>query len=267
VDIFFPGRHYITDLHYHGTHVASTVVSNGWVAAGVTSQVTLMGVKVCSVVGGCPGSAIFSGFYYAVDNGADVISMSLGGYFTKKDYPGYVSAINRLFNYAKRHGVTVAVSAGNAQLDLDHWKNGFKTYCDAPNVICVSATGPTSGGTVGPWPDPDTPAWYTNFGRSAVSVAAPGGNTGALVWAACSSSSLIFTPCQSSAYWSLGISGTSMAAPHVAGLAALLVEDYGRNPGRIRTLIQGTAEDLGQRGTDPYYGQGRINVADGVGLE
>jgi subtilisin family serine protease len=58
----------------------------------------------------------------------------------------------------------------------------------------------------------------------------------------------------------LGLGGTSMAAPHVSGLAALMVEDLGRNPGRIKTAIQNSADDLGQPGTDPAYGKGRINV-------
>ena len=60
------------------------------------------------------------------------------------------------------------------------------------------------------------------------------------------------------------LSGTSMAAPHVSALAALLVEEYGRNPARIKAAIQSTADDLGQPGTDPYYGKGRINVWNAV---
>jgi subtilisin family serine protease len=55
-----------------------------------------------------------------------------------------------------------------------------------------------------------------------------------------------------------------MAAPHVAGLAALMVEQVGRNPGRVRFSIQGSADDLGARGTDPYYGKGRINIGNAV---
>lgn len=55
-----------------------------------------------------------------------------------------------------------------------------------------------------------------------------------------------------------------MASPHVAGLAALLVEDVGRNPGRIKTMIQNSADDLGKKGADPFYGNGRINVAAAV---
>ncbi len=264
VGIFFPGRELFTDLEFHGTHVASTAASNAIVAAGVTSKTTLMAVKVCNLYGSCPGAAIFQGFLHAVENGADVINMSLGGSYTKKDFPGYVSVINRLFNYAKNNGVTVVVSAGNADADLDHDANGFKTYCDAPHVICVSATGPTSSDNIffGPFYEIDAPASYTNYGRSAVSVAAPGGNDGGFVWAACTTTS-VFYSCPGGTYV-IGSAGTSMSAPHVSGLAALLVEEYGRNPGRIKAAIQKGADDLGQRGTDPYYGKGRINIGETV---
>ncbi|MCL7959228.1 MAG: S8 family serine peptidase [marine benthic group bacterium] len=266
-DYFFPGRHFVTDLHYHGTHVASTVSSNAWAAAGVTSQVTLIGVKVCSVFGGCPGSSIVAGIIHAVDNGSDVINMSLGGHFQKSDYPGYVSVINRLFNYARQHRVTVVVSAGNESLDLDHDTNGFKTYCDAPHVICASATAPgySDDWRYGPFYDVDTPTSYTNYGRSAISVAAPGGDDYGLVLQACSSSSLVIPACQSSPTYVVWVGGTSMSSPHVAGLAALMVEDYGKSPSRVKAAIQKFADDLGQPGTDPFYGKGRINVATAVG--
>jgi subtilisin family serine protease len=118
---------------------------------------------------------------------------------------------------------------------------------------------------LGPWIDVDAFAPYSNYGRSAISVAAPGGTGYGVVWSACSTSSLIYTVCQSSPYWALGITGTSMSSPHVSGLAALAVEDVGRKPGRIRALLQQSADDLGQPGTDPFYGKGRINVASLVG--
>lgn len=264
VDMFFPGMHPVTDLHYHGTHVAATVSSNASAAAGVTSETTLMGVKVCSVFGGCPGDAIFMGLAHAVDNGADVINMSLGGTFSKSQYPGYVSFVNKFFNYARAQGVTVVVSAGNSGIDMDHDADGYKTYCSTPATVCVSATGPESAESVnGPWVNIDSPAYYTNYGRSAINVAAPGGNTGGSVVAACSSTSLVIPICQSGTYV-VGLGGTSMAAPHVSGLAAMMVEEYGRNPAQVKAALEQSADDLGQQGTDPFYGKGRINVLNAV---
>jgi subtilisin family serine protease len=278
-DLYFAGRDYVTDLYFHGTHVAATAVSNSYVAAGVTTQTTLIGVKVCGydpdslaigvVYVSCPFSAVIDGVLHAVDNGADVINMSLGGGFTKAHNGWFVGFINRVFNYANNRGVTVVVSAGNAAWDLDHNGNAFATYCDVPNTICVSATAPEAGaGYAGPWIGIDAIAPYTNFGNSAISVAAPGGdaitNDAGWVWAACSQTSLVIG-CWSSPTWVVGASGTSMAAPHVSGVESLLVEDVGRRPGRIKTIIQRTADDLGKKGNDPYYGKGRLNAASAVG--
>jgi subtilisin family serine protease len=265
VDANFPGKHYITDLHYHGTHVATTAVSNGVVGAGVTSQTTLMGVKVCSVYGGC--YRIFEAIEYAVANGADIINMSLGGNFSKSDYPGYVSIINRYINHMNSQGVLLVVSAGNSAFDLDHDRDGYKTYCNAPHAVCVAGTGPLSAASVnGPWVDVDAPYYATNYGRSAINVAAPAGNYGAAVWAACSQTSLAIPVCQTGNYI-LGLRGTSMAAPHVSGLAAMIMAVYGTgNPSATRAMLEKSADDLGQRGTDPFYGKGRINAANAMGL-
>lgn len=270
---YFPTRLPFTDLGYHGTHVGATVASNGYVGAGVTSMTTLMAVKVCygndytftdgTKVGGCPGSAIFAGLLHAVDQGADVVNMSLGGSFSKAGNGQYIGYVNKLFNYARSRGVTVVVSAGNNGIDLDHDGNGYKTYCSTPSTVCVSATGPTNYSLTA-FENVDAPADYTNFGRSAVNVAAPGGNE-SYVYAACSTSSLAIPVCQTGNYI-VGLAGTSMAAPHVSGLAALLVGDYGRSPAQIKSQIQQSADDLGQRGTDPYYGKGRINVARALGI-
>jgi subtilisin family serine protease len=265
VAAYFPGRHPVTDLWAHGTHVAGTASSNSLITAGVTTQTTLIGVKVCGVATGlCEDSAIMQGILHAVDNGADVINISLGGYFAKNG-EHLVGFWNRLFNYARRMGVTVVVSAGNESTDLDHDGSAYAAFCNTPNTICVSATGPIASDNiyVGPWYEVDSPAFYTNFGSSAITVAAPGGSFNGFIWAPCSSTSLYLPQCASGTR-TLAWLGTSMAAPHVSGLAALVIEDIGRNPGRVKTIIQNGADDLGKRGVDPYYGHGRINVAETV---
>jgi subtilisin family serine protease len=266
--VYFPSRNPTTDLHFHGTNVATQVSSNAWAFAGVTSKTTLMSVKVCSVVGGCHG--VIQGILYAIDNGADVINMSLGGWFKKSAYPGQVAAFNKIMNYAKQQGVTIVVAAGNDGDDLDTQKNilvknadgttdrlhvpsFFATYCDATHVICVAATRQS-----------DVPSSYTNYGRSAVDVAAPGGDSGEWVYALCPQTSLVYA-C-GGAYYTLGVAGTSQATPHVSGLAALMVQRYGRKPSQVKNAIRQSADDLGQPGNDPYFGAGRINVARAVGL-
>ena len=261
-----PGVHPVADLHYHGTHVGATVSSNALAAAGVTSGTTLIGVKVLDRTGNGSFGGILAGIVYAADQGADVINMSLGGVFNRRDAGGFLGAINRAVNYAYSQGTLVVVSAGNSALDMDHDGNGYKSFCSSPSVVCVSATGPTSGGTVGPWANVDNLATYSNFGRSSISVAAPGGNTGGSVWAACSPFSLSFPVCGTGTFV-LGASGTSMASPHVTGLAALIVAEIGpNNPAQVRARLQQTADDLGEPGTDPAYGKGRINDARALGL-
>lgn len=278
VDLLFPGAHHVADLHWHGTHVAATVASNGFLAAGVTSMATLMGVKVCDVSENCPTNAILAGILYAADNGADVINLSLGGYFLRAGAGGFGSVLNRVFNYASQRGAVIVVAAGNEAVDLDrnvfaglHFPslNGFP--CDGATTVCVSATGPAAAaGVNGPWTGLDTFAEYSNFGRSAIDVAAPGGRggvtgNGGLIWAACSHFSLVVPPCQVNNAI-IGSGGTSMASPHVAGVAALLVEQLGRNPGRIRAALHNTADDVGAPGTDPLFGKGRVNAARAAGL-
>lgn len=264
---YFPGMHPVTDLYYHGTHVAATISSNAVIAAGVTSNVTLMGVKVLGANGEGTFGGVLQGVLWAADHGADVANLSLGDAFLRRGNGRFVAIVQQVFNYAQRKGMLVVVAAGNESLDLDHDKNLFKSYCSAANVVCVSATGPTfSPNEAGPWENVDAFAPYSNYGRSSISVAAPGGYWGA-IWAACAPTSLIIPECASGDY-AVGLGGTSMAAPHVAGLAALLVEDIGHgHPQRIKNRLQQTADDLGEPGTDPQYGKGRINVAKALGLE
>jgi subtilisin family serine protease len=268
IQSMFPGAHEIADLHYHGTHVGATVSSNAIAAAGVTSRVTLVGLKVLDRNGNGNSFSTLDAIMYAADAGLDVINMSLGvaSPLSRRQYAWFNEMINLATNYAHSKGMTMVVSAGNENLDLDHLGGGFKAYCTATHVICISATGPTSqSGVNGPWVNPDNKASYSNYGRAFVDFAAPGGNGVSRVTAACSSFSVAQPVCRTGVFV-LGINGTSMATPHVTALAALLVEQYGRNPGAIRAALARSSDDLGQRGNDPIYGQGRINVARALGL-
>lgn len=259
------------DDHFHGTHVAGTVVTNGIGTSGVAPHTTLMAVKVCGAFFGCPFSAIVSGILHASDNGADVVNMSLRGLVGRR-FPGggeLSAVLGSVMNYASRKGVVVVSAAGNDSFDLDHLAREFGpvagsfivTPCESGNGVCVSSTGPT-----------DLPAVYTNYGTSAISVAAPGGDisvTGvpatSMILAPCSTVS-VFLPevagfsCGPLSY--LFLQGTSMASPHVAGAAAVLAGAGVEAPGRIRAALERTADDLGPSGADPFFGKGRINVLE-----
>ena len=300
---FFPGRVPTSDLNGHGSHVASTVSSRALANAGVTSKVTLVPVKVLGATGSGSFTGILNGLLYAADQQADVVNASVGALFPRRGEHDFTKLLDAVTRYARKAGVTVVVAAGNEAAPLHPSQNAlYGAFCSTQNVICVSATGPNSGPLNGPWTGVDRPAIYSNFGQQHVDVAAPGGNyavnakgevvSAIGVWAACSKTTLVFdkalrAPGQPAGEdpkgdwklhqcaalpqftFTLGNLGTSMASPHVAGLAALLVEQYGRNPGAITAAIQNSADDVlefGKPGMDDYYGRGRINVARALGL-
>jgi len=287
---YFPTRLPITDLFFHGTHTGATVSSNAVRTAGVTSKTKLVAVKVCGYIDLCPFSSILGGVLYGAANGADVMNLSLGGAFLKKGNKAFIQLIARVFEFAHSQGVTIVVSAGNAAFDLDTHGNIYFSFCDTPGVICVAATGPTSDATgqttlTGPWTDVDAHAFYSNFGRKAIDVAAPGGNSSfgpslpapasrrVFVSAPCSQTAIFtdpttgakFFPCAGSSIFLIGAQGTSMSAPHVTGTAALLVSILGRNPDAIKERIDESADQIGSIQVRGFYGNGRLNVARAVG--
>src|SRR6266705_339457 len=270
----YPGRLQFSDLFWHGTAVAAVVASNAKVLAGLNRFVTLLAIKVADSTNTHTVGRLISGIVYAADQGADVINLSRGSQRDKSQSPGFVAAFERAVNYAFRKGALVVSVAFNDAADLDHNGNIVRMPCEAANAICVSATGPTgAAGINGPWVDVDAIAPYSAFGRSAVSVAAPGGagEVGQFrrMWTICTTTPTATTGAPACrAHQAIAQpAGTSFAAPHVAGLAALLVAQLGHgNPALIRSRILQSADDLGDPGVDPYYGKGRINVARALGL-
>ena len=269
----------------------------------MTSRVTLVPVKVLGASGSGSFTGILNGLLYAADQQADVVNASVGALFPRRGEHDFTKLLDAVTRYARKAGVTVVVAAGNDAAELHPSQNAlYGAFCSTQNVICVSATGPNAGPLNGPWTGIDRPAIYSNYGQQHVDVAAPGGNyavnekgevvSAIGVWAACSKTTLLFdktlrAPGQPAgedpkgdwklhtcaanplSTFTLGNLGTSMASPHVAGLAALLVEQYGRNPGAITDAIQSSADDIlefGKPGMDDYYGHGRINIARALGL-
>lgn len=227
---------------------------------------------------------------------ADIINMSLGATFIPE--PGdeeLIKALDQATKYAWKQGVTVIASSGNDATYHDKGSPWVTVPAQSQHVIAVSATGPF-GFAVG-YPNGATnfsrPSSYTNFGKSVVDLGAPGGdfalpddvNGDGLVNAAdnCSvprinpapppAPQVVTFPCwvfdmvvsPGSITTNTGYSwaaGTSMAAPAVAGVAALIIGKNGgrMHPAQVEARLRQSASDQGKPGEDEFYGQGFVNA-------
>jgi subtilisin family serine protease len=246
----------------HGTHVAGIIAAaiNDYGVQGVAPAAELVPVKVLRESGSGSFAWLITGIEYAASIHADVINMSLGSVFdvahAGKNNQGLgtlLSALNRAVNHATASGVLSVSSAGNDGLSLNN--SLMSIPAQSGNGMAVSATGPYCQ------TDFDRFASYSDYGQSVISVAAPGGGidcplgTGYLDY--------VLSDSPGAFYFA---AGTSMAAPHVSGVAALVVGKYGHiGPAAIKSILQSSADDLYKAGADPYSGNGRVNAQKALG--
>jgi len=275
----------------HGSHTAGIVAAadNAFGTIGVAPDASLILVKVLGDSGSGSFSDILAGIVYAADVGADVISMSLGATFSHRgevfdqdgelvaripaaDVQELIVVTDRATTYAYQMGSTVVASAGNAAKDGNKDKDRVHVPSDGANVLSVSATRPI-GWIMDPYStDLDVPASYTNYGTSVIDFSGPGGDFDPSVEGICNIG-LGDIPCYvydgvfSLTYqgWAWA-AGTSMAAPHVAGVAALIIGQHGGSmkPSQVLRELRRSADDLGKPGKDMWYGYGRVNAYNAV---
>jgi subtilisin family serine protease len=213
-----------TDDNGHGTHVAGIIAStmNGSGNVGTSYSAKLMPVKVLNESGYGYLSDVAKGIYYATDNGAQIINMSLG---TSEDSDTLKTAVQ----YAANKGVLLVAAAGNDSGAPCAYPAAYSS------VVCVVAT------------DQDNKlASFSNIGGE---LAAPGVSN--------------YSTYINSAYATL--SGTSMASPHVAGSAALLLSVCTDcSTSEVRTLLRESATDLGSVGNDIIFGYGLVNLVEAI---
>jgi serine protease len=229
------------DFNGHGTHVAGTIgqeTNNTEGVAGIAYHAKILPVKVMSFLGFGLDSWIIRGIRWAADNGADIINLSIGG-------GGHSKALEDAVDYAYEKGVTLVAASGNDGTDEVDYPAAFE------NCIAVGAIRYDKEKTD-----------YSNYGED-LDLVAPGGDL-TVDQNGDDNGDGIYQE----TFRFLGIgwdyryfTGTSMASPHVAGVAALIKSlhpEYG--PDEIRQVLQDTAEDLGNPGWDERYGYGLVDA-------
>lgn len=287
------------DDNGHGTHNAGTIAagSNGFGIVGVAPNVRIASIKVAQSTGLITPAAVVCGFMWAASHRIDVTNNSytvdLGAttaadpldFFCRNDsaQKALIKAVKRAVKYARRSGVTVVASAGNSNIDLANPPLGnecIRLPSELPGVIAVSATA-LSGQM----------ASYSNFGVGVINVAAPGGDTvpappaGFVLstWPAyLQVPRLLNDPTAPAPAFYRYMAGSSMAAAHASGVAALIVSRYGElrrgdawmRPGRVAAHLQRTATDVacppdptacqGGLGYNGFYGHGIVDALAAV---
>jgi lantibiotic leader peptide-processing serine protease len=269
---------------------------------GVAPEATLIGVKVLEGGSGSFGAIIEGILYAADPireggAGADIINMSLGATFSLSADAGtaaLIAAVDSATAYAFRRGALVIASAGNGDRQghgIDHDNGNFRTIpAQSTGVVAVSALGPVGYGLTPPIPtsdDFDRLASYSNFGTSIIDLSGPGGDFELLssspnnptctlsvnpappvsptteIMQPCWVFDMVVSSCRGTTTRNVcWVAGTSMSAPAVSGVAALVVGQRGRmNPGALLNILANSADDLAPVAV---HGQGRVNALRAV---
>lgn len=222
---YFINSPYYGDVRGHGTHVGGIIGAerNGFGVVGVAPEAELNALLVCDIYGRCYGSSIILSVLWSMNRDVDIINMSLGG-------PTRSTAMEEAMQAAYNQGILLVASAGNEGRGSD--SVGYPAKFDS--VVAVTAV--DEAGDV---------AAFSSRGPD-VELAAPGVDV---------VSTYAELPFFDPIY--LSLSGTSMASPHVAGLAALLIEaNLGISNIQLREKLKTMALDLGAAGRDDEYGWG-----------
>ena len=224
------------DDNGHGTHVAGTIAqstNNGYGVAGIAYEAKVMPLKVLAAGGGGTIADIAEAIKFAADRDVDVINMSLGG-------AGESHLMKEAIDYAYNKGVVIIAAAGNEN------RNAASYPARYPHVISVAAT--DAAGEKAP---------YSNYGAG-VDISAPGGSETAKII-----QNTIDPSTGESTF--VGFQGTSMAAPHVAGVAALVKASGVSEPEQVLDVLKRSARRVQE---DPlnHFGAGHLNAAEAVKL-
>ena len=260
---FVDGDRHPNDLNGHGTHVSGTIAGstdNTVATAGIAYRAKIMPVRVLDADGAGDTLSISRGIRFAARRGAKVINLSLefDSSVRASQIPDIVSALR----YARRRGSLVVAAAGNQADTLVAYP------AHAKGVVAVAAT--TIRGCQ---------ADYSNSGVD-VDITAPGGGVDAVIsdpqdlysMQVCNpnaSGNFIFQQTFTSSVRRFGLprgyEGTSMAAPHVSGTAALVIASNRLgpkpSPAVVERHLEATSRDIGRPGFDPRYGNGLLDAA------
>jgi type VII secretion-associated serine protease mycosin len=233
------------DPHGHGTHVAGILAArtnNGTGVAGVAPGVTIMPIRVLDASGSGTTYDTARAISYAADHGARIINLSLAGFSASTSEKAAV-------DYAYSKGVLIIAAAGNCYAGgsgCNGQVNPILYPAAFEHVLAVGATTKY-----------DEHAAYSEAGCY-VDLAAPGGSGGDI---------LSTWPSSKPPYDYAWLAGTSMASPHVAGVAALV---WSLNPQftsqQVEDILRSSAEDLGATGRDDFFGYGRVNAYQALKL-